>query len=484
MGVRLQPPAIEIPEGDPFQHDLLDREDTAEILTRVVSNIDGPCAIAVDAPWGAGKTTFLKMWAQLLRDSGFLVTEFNAWETDYSGDPFVAMSSEIIGAIQKWPAQSSNGQLEAAKTASLEILRKAAPGVIRFAAGFIPFAGGEIGNVLSSMAEEKIAGYQKAQNSITEFKSQLQTLADMLWESNGNRPLVVLIDELDRCRPSYAIELLEIGKHIFSVDHVVFVIAVNRSELAKSIKALYGDEFGADGYLRRFFDADFRLPEPDRDAFIREMLVSGGFYEFLGLTRDHFAVRDGGFVLTVLRAFLGVSDVSLREVGQAIHRFGLVVSSLSAGERAYCLTLAVLTILLAIDPSLYRRFVDGEMTDQEVVDSFFSKPGYQAIRRTPSGFAVEAVLIAAGVTERDLRFRREDLREIAPLYWEYSQSANADHTQVLNLDIEPGHALEITDLIWNLLQMRGPVTDALGLTESAERLELLSADLNANDREP
>ena len=81
------------------------------------------------------------------------------------------------------------------------------------------------------------------------------------------------------------------------------------------------------------------------------------------------------------------------------------------------------------------------------------------------------------------KFCVKSSQEIAPLYWEYSQSAVADDTPVLNLDFERGHALEITDWVLNLLQMRGAMTDALGLPETAERLELLSADLMAGDRE-
>ena len=49
-----------------------------------------------------------------------------------------------------------------------------------------------------------------------------------------------MVDELDRCRPSYAVELPEVVKHLFTVDGVVFVIAVNRAELTHSIRALYG----------------------------------------------------------------------------------------------------------------------------------------------------------------------------------------------------------------------------------------------------
>ena len=93
-------------------------------------------------------------------------------------------------------------------------------------------------------------------------------MANELAESHGQHPLVVVIDELDRCRPSYAVELLKAAKHLFAVDGVVFVLALNRSELSHSIGALYGGKFDATGYLRRFIDVDFRLPDPDRAAFI------------------------------------------------------------------------------------------------------------------------------------------------------------------------------------------------------------------------
>ena len=277
MSIRIQPPEISIPGDDPFANDLLDRKKQADILTRVVQTIEGPCAIAVDAAWGAGKTTFLKMWAQQLRGQGFPVVEFNAWETDYSGDPFVSLTSEITKTIDETSRHPTDAMGEKAKRQALDLVRKAAPGVIRMATSLIPVVGSEVGNVLGSFAEQKLAGYQQAQQSVGEFKLALETLADTLWEFAGQKPLVVFIDELDRCRPSYAIELLETGKHIFAVNHVVFVIAVNRSELSHSVKVLYGNDFGADGYLRRFFDIDFRLPEPDRRNFIRELLVSGGF---------------------------------------------------------------------------------------------------------------------------------------------------------------------------------------------------------------
>ena len=94
--------------------------------------------------------------------------------------------------------------------------------------------------------------------------------------TNQQGPLIVMIDELDRCRPSFAVEFLETTKHLFAVDQVVFVLAVNRKELAHAVKALYGNDFDADRYLRRFFDIDFRLPEPvrGRENYIDVLLDS------------------------------------------------------------------------------------------------------------------------------------------------------------------------------------------------------------------
>ncbi len=82
MGIRIQPQQFQVPDDDPFANDTLGRLQPAEVLTHLIGSLDGPCVLAVDAAWGAGKTTFLRMWAGHLRKLGFPVVEFNAWETD------------------------------------------------------------------------------------------------------------------------------------------------------------------------------------------------------------------------------------------------------------------------------------------------------------------------------------------------------------------------------------------------------------------
>ena len=147
MGLRIQPREIDVPPGNPFAHDLLERREQAQVLTRMVANIDGPCAMAVDAAWGAGKTTFLRMWAQYLRDEGYPVVQFNAWETDFTEEPFIALASEISQGLEGWQAEGVNLTVENMTVAAKSIARWVVPGAVRLAASLIPIAGGEVGQV-------------------------------------------------------------------------------------------------------------------------------------------------------------------------------------------------------------------------------------------------------------------------------------------------------------------------------------------------
>ena len=479
MGIRIQPREVEIPDDEPFKYDLLDRKDKAEVLTTLVSNIDGPCAMAVDAAWGAGKTTFLQMWTKHLRKEGFPVVEFNAWETDASGDPFVALTTEITDQLKVWTDSTVASRLRQTQFLAKKLLRTAAPGAIRTVSGFIPIVGSEVGHALSSYASQAMAGYFEEKQSAAQFRSSLQELANSLRESSGNKPTVVLIDELDRCRPSYAIELLETAKHIFGVDNVVFVLAVNRAELAKSVKALYGSEFDAEGYLRRFFDIDFRLPSPDRQEFIRNSLELMGVDEFLTNTIDPIARQEKGIVLESFTSFFGQDDLSLRSVAQAIHRFGVVLASLGDKNGLYLPTLTVLSILSAIRPTVYRQFVQGELTADQTIETLFAEAPYSKLRRTEEGALVEAVLIAAGTTPRIFppTGTDQDIEDASPTLGRYIRIlSDTDFSQSVSNE-ERRFARVIHTLVLQFHYRHHAGNIPLGFQESVQRLELLSPDL-------
>ena len=254
MGTRVQPLQFEVPDDDPFANDKLDRRQVAEILTHLMVSFEGPCVLAVDAAWGTGKTTFLRMWTRHLRKLNLSVVEFNAWQTDFAVDPFLALSEELAEEL-KSHKDALGHKVDDFKEATLKILRQVGPDLARTVVSVLlgSTVGGVAGDALASLADERLSHYRDAKRAITTFRQTLGDVADALSKHREGRPLVVVIDELDRCRPSYAIELLETAKHLFAVDRVVFVLAVNRAELAQSVRALYGSGFNADGYLRRFF---------------------------------------------------------------------------------------------------------------------------------------------------------------------------------------------------------------------------------------
>ena len=264
MGIRIQPKEIKVPKDNPFINDRLDRKKSVEALTHLLNNFDSPCVLAVDAMWGNGKTTFLKMWRKHLKAVNFHIIRFNAWETDYSDDPFIVVVEELLDSISNYIKRlPRKDRYKKELTDAYERFEKLATdtvfwlgsGIVRKATLGIadPDKFIERRTETKSSVDKRRSKYQEAKNSFREFKETLSDTANLLSQSNDNRPLIIMIDELDRCRPIYAVELLEVAKHLFAVDRLIFVMAVNCSQLEHSVKSLYGIDFDAEGYLKRFF---------------------------------------------------------------------------------------------------------------------------------------------------------------------------------------------------------------------------------------
>src|SRR5690554_3950746 len=86
---------LEIPEVNPFEHCKLNRKQYASILTDIVSIYSDGFVLAINNEWGTGKTTFVKMWQQYLKNKDFQTVYFNAWENDFDRNPLIAILSEL-----------------------------------------------------------------------------------------------------------------------------------------------------------------------------------------------------------------------------------------------------------------------------------------------------------------------------------------------------------------------------------------------------
>ena len=373
MSLRIRPEEIEVPLDDPFKYDLLDRRKPAQVLTDVVGSFHGPGVVALDAAWGAGKTTFLRMWSRKLKNDGFAVVEFNAWDTDFAADPFLALSTEIQAGLESSGVNVPPDAMQKVKKWSAEILRHGVPELVRLAGASLPFAAlisdRFAAYLLTRLTESRVSGYTKTKSAFYEFRNGLSRVAEAVSQSSDARPVVVIVDELDRCRPTYAVELLETAKHLFSVDHVVFVLGINRSQIAHSVRALYGSEFDADHYLNRFIDASVRLPSTDRLTLIESAIKSAGIYDALDSLEDAAAFEYMRTSFSTLRELFRISDVDVRTTLSHIRRLGIVLASIPERQRSIIWTSTVATLLMSHDENVYRGLCRAEVSDREAIDA-------------------------------------------------------------------------------------------------------------------
>ena len=362
--IRIRPNEFTVPSEDPFKNDLLDRKSVIEGLTRIIGSAQSPYVISVDAAWGSGKTAFLDMWCQHLENEGYTVVSFNAWKTDFAENPFQALSAEIAQRLERFSDSAVKKGMEIVKQKAGKAVVAVAQSVLRGSGALVP--GGTILaeaaiSAFESRSEDPISDYQQTRASLYEFTKSIGDVAATVSYLNESKPIVVAIDELDRCRPTYAIELIETVKHIFSVNNVVFILAINSTALAHSAKSMYGAEFDAERYFRRFFDLQFRLPDPSRESFADALLRSTRLQE-----RIEAQQTDNSATLTFAKSILNSDGLSLRDAEQAAHRLGLILNMIDDPKPSMDFCALIGLAVMVFEPNVYAKFLHGETTDEEV----------------------------------------------------------------------------------------------------------------------
>lgn len=285
MQLRKNPP-FEINADDPFQDDKLDQKSSIELLTKLVQSTEQPFVVTVEAPWGWGKTKFIERWKAYLAKQNHVCLYFNAWENDFVADPLTAFVGElrpIVEAAQGGMDEASPVRkgFERLRKLGVILAKKGAPILIKAAASkalsadavkdfseAVADSADKVAETLSESLKKQIEKYDEEKHGIKNFRETLKDLAEKVIAGEDKpKQLVFFVDELDRCRPDFAMTLLERIKHLFNVEKIVFVLALDREQLRNTVRCLYGSGEHADGYLRRFIDFSFQLPKPSTRAF-------------------------------------------------------------------------------------------------------------------------------------------------------------------------------------------------------------------------
>ena len=363
------------------------RNNQLSMLVKLLNSLKENTVLAIDGAWGSGKTVFVRQLLMLsdsdsaIQDYGHntldettinLLRErqktfyFNAWEHDYLGDALSAMLLKLIA--------DDDESLNAASIKKAVSMINISAGLKNLTHDFI-----DVDN------DTKKADLVKAVKDQVNRHKAVNEFIDKL--KGDSERLIFVIDELDRCRPSFAVELLEVIKHYFMRDDVTFIITTNINQLSHTIKKYYGSSFDGYAYLNKFFDFIFGLRKVGIEEYARVALDWDVQY---GIVADRVAcdaIKYYGF--------------EMREINSYRSALLLVVRFLSKDNNwdksQYPVQLIFVPIALALrikDSVLYKRFVDGDGEDilREFALNTYSAASY-AVRliENPSDLSREQI---------------------------------------------------------------------------------------------
>ena len=415
--ILLKLPPFEVDKDNPFGNDRLGRESEIKNLTGLIKTNASPLVMAVDAPWGTGKTAFIDMWAAHINKlnqeakTPMRALRFNAWKADFAADPLLSFLATMEEQLLFDKQLEETSEQEQAKdlTVFLKKIKALLPVIIGVGAsigagllGADASVTGGVGKIVEKTAEELAKEREElADNAIKSCSAQMkatQNFKGALAEYNKQR-IVIFVDELDRCRPDYAVKVLERIKHLFEVPGLTFVLAVNREQLCHSIRGLYGADLDADAYLRRFIDIDYALQKPDMGGYLETLFKSMRIDEFMS-----GAAGNRSDLLRTLQLLVGLYDYTLRDAEQLLTRIVLVLCALEEKtSRFEPALLAFLIVAREKESRLYSNYARNEMGEKELVAAWQNKLEERNVYEDKKNCEVAAYVTAQIISSKFVR---------------------------------------------------------------------------------
>jgi len=376
-----------------FSSDNLDRAKYATYLTSLIKAKGGTeknnlsnYVLNLDAEWGAGKTYFLKRWSEDLKES-HPVVYIDAWAIDYLEAPLMTVLSEIIEQLKLQtdkidPDETQrklNGVIKAAAPRIGSALMKRYLGF-----DFNIFDSAEPEDVTSSGSDKEVdfskAGEKVLEvfcKEVTDSKESVKTLklAIQSWVEyvvghpvnnmntiKNSYPAFIFIDELDRCKPTYAVEMLEAIKHVFDIPGLVFIVATNTKQLSHTVKSVYGVDFNAEEYLSRFFDNKYYLRvNVTEDLLLNHFSTKSITSELLqkkGIILFPFIKFEKSAFLKLCADIFNTLKVAPRQAIKILNRIELIISVVNENTTIDLPLLITLVTLMEKNHEQYESFID------------------------------------------------------------------------------------------------------------------------------
>lgn len=347
-----------------FLEDSISRDEDILRFIKILDAFDESCSVALDGNWGSGKTFFVnqvKMVLDAYNDFNSIIEDenktkvkaiitrlnnnrplevkpqvcvyYDAWENDNDEDPIMSLMYAILNSVDTDFSFKLEKNCVDKAIAILEF-----------------FSGKGFRKLIDNLKSESLLADLKVARNIKEI---INEFLDSLLVEKGDR-LVIFIDELDRCKPSYAVKLLERIKHYFSKDNITFVFSINISELQHTIKRYYGDDFNAYRYLDRFFDLRISLPKAGLNKYYRSLNFDETSYIYDKVSRAVISAYQ--FELREIAKYIRLIKIAAYDVTHDNNSWYLDGEGLQFG---LCYIIPIIIGLKIYDSNKYTDFISG-----------------------------------------------------------------------------------------------------------------------------
>jgi hypothetical protein len=302
-----------------------------------------------------GKSYFLEMFENyLIEEKKAETILINSWKNDFCDEPLIAICCELFSYFEEQNNEKS-----------LPIREQLKSIVSIFGDLSNQFLKAQLGiDLEKTVNENKSINHGKV---IFEKFNQKKDLFEKLYKSiaeyTAEKQLIILIDELDRTRPDYAVNFLETLKHFFDIKGLIFILAVNKEQLKQSVECIYG-KIDFDEYYRKFAHRDVALPYSEEGINKYIIKIVDDFFNKIEVDGKKIGIEKNSLKL---KAYIDEFFTKLKLSPRQINQFFRVFLSLLTSENKSSITFGyqiASIVYIAID--LY----DSEIAKKILNDQF------------------------------------------------------------------------------------------------------------------
>jgi hypothetical protein len=371
--MKLVTPTFFVEDSDGFGKDILQRQHFGDALLNLVTRSTDELVISLDGKWGEGKTTFVKMWQGLLKEKGIPSIYIDAFKNDYTEDAFISIASAITSYVDQHFAdsQKSSDFKNKAKKVGVRLLTWTAKiGIKAATLGIIKESDidalSEIGDevaadtsqTIADLVKERLNSHSKETEVIQSFRNSLSKVPENLMDNSSGR-LVIVIDELDRCKPTFAVEVLEKIKHLFSVKNVVFLLVMNKQQLEEAIKSVYGPNIDAHTYLQKFINVETSIPKRVADRHNNDIKI---YVQKLLQLHEIETWGDDRNIADLLTSLAKHFDLSLRQLEKVFTNLAIIYSTSGSNQLRLVPIIVFISVVKVVNPNVFRDLLLGRIS--------------------------------------------------------------------------------------------------------------------------